>query len=129
MCTRARPLEGLGGAALEDGVLQIVSEPTLPFKRDVCVLVTRAYGAWRVWTRVWSHGMVYVSVLGAWTTCDKRESSWSIAPMCAGMLPTRTSGRLGWVYVTSRLNKNEFEPTSGPSVSGISCVWGVVPPC
>ena len=31
--------------------------------------------------------------------------------------------------VTSRPNKDEFEPTSGPSVSGIACVWGVVPPC
>jgi hypothetical protein len=43
-------------------------------------------------------------------------------PQCAGMLPTRTSGALGGVYVTSRPNKDEFEPTSGPSVSGMACV-------
>ena len=37
MCTRARPSEGLGGAALEDGVLQMVSEPTLTVARtDQC---------------------------------------------------------------------------------------------
>ena len=27
------------------------------------------------------------------------------------------------VYVTSRPNKNEFEPTSGPNVSDMVCVW------
>jgi hypothetical protein len=43
-------------------------------------------------------------------------------PQCAGMLPTRTSGPLGGVYVTSRPNKDEFEPISGPSVSGMACV-------
>ena len=46
---------------------------------------------------VWSHDMTYVSVLGAWMMCAKRESSWSIAPVCAGMLPTRTLGPLGGV--------------------------------
>jgi len=43
---------------------------------------------------VWSHGMAYVPVLGAWTMCAKRESLWLIASVCAGMLPTRTSGPL-----------------------------------
>jgi len=33
MCTRVRPSEGLDGAALEDGVLQVVSEPTLSIAR------------------------------------------------------------------------------------------------
>ena len=33
MCMRARPTEGLGGAALEDEVLQMVSEPTLAVAR------------------------------------------------------------------------------------------------
>ena len=33
MCTHARPSEGLGGAALEDTVLQVVSEPTLAVAR------------------------------------------------------------------------------------------------
>ena len=33
MCTRAYPSEGLGGAALVDGVLQMVSEPTLAVAR------------------------------------------------------------------------------------------------
>ena len=46
----------------------MVSEPTLAVTGDVCVLVTRAYGAWRVWTRVWSHGMACVPVLYAWMT-------------------------------------------------------------
>jgi hypothetical protein len=93
----------------------------------VCVLGTRTYGAWRVWTRVWSHGMACVPVLDAWTTCAKRESSWSIAPMC-GYVADEDVGSFRGVYVISRSNKDEFEPTSGPSVSGIACV-GVVPPC
>ena len=71
---------------------------------------------------MWSHGMAYVPVLGAWTACAKRESFWSIAPVCAGMLPTRTSGPLGMMCVTSRPNKDVFEPTSDPSVSGMVCV-------
>ena len=66
--------------------------------------------------------MAYVPVLGAWMACAKRESSWSIAPVCAGMLPTRTSGPFGRMYVTFRPNKDAFELTSGPNVSGIAYV-------
>ena len=49
MCTRARPSEGLGDAALEDGVLQMVSEPTLRLRVRVSV---RANGAGHVWARM-----------------------------------------------------------------------------
>jgi hypothetical protein len=71
---------------------------------------------------VWSHGIACVPVLEAWMRCTKRGSSWPIAPMCADMLPTKMSDPLGGVYVTSRPNKDEFEPTSGPSVSDMVCV-------
>ena len=40
MCTCARPSEGLGGAALEDGVLQVVSKPTLA--------VSKCSGIWHM---------------------------------------------------------------------------------
>ena len=40
MCTCARPSEGLGGAALEDGVLQVVSKPTLT--------VSKCSGIWHM---------------------------------------------------------------------------------
>jgi hypothetical protein len=60
----------------------------------VCVLGMRTYGARRVDTRVWSHGMACMPVLDTWMTCAKRGSFWSIAPVCAGTLPTRTSGPL-----------------------------------
>ena len=43
MCTRARPSEGLGGAALEDRVLQMVSEPTLAVAR-----MGQCAGIWRM---------------------------------------------------------------------------------
>ena len=36
MCTCAHPSEGLGGAALVDGVLQMVSEPTLAVSWGTC---------------------------------------------------------------------------------------------
>ena len=104
--------------------------------RAVCVLVTRAYGAWRVW----SHGMTYVPVLCTWTMCAKRKSSWSIAPVCAGMLcvlrgkvPSRLPSVCGYVadedvgyfrrvYVISGPTKDEFELTSDPRVIGMVCV-------
>ena len=47
MCTRARPSEGLGGAALEDAVLQVVSEPTLAVART-----GQCASIWRVWARM-----------------------------------------------------------------------------
>ena len=43
MCTRAHPSEGLGGAALVDGVLQMVSEPTLAVART-----GQCAGIWRM---------------------------------------------------------------------------------
>jgi hypothetical protein len=86
------------------------------------MLGTRTYDAWRVWTHVWSHGMVCVPVLDVWTTCAKRESFWLIALVCAGMLMMRMLGHLGGVFVIFRPNKDEFEPTSGSSVSGMACV-------
>ena len=39
----AHPLEGLGGAALEDGVLQVVSKPTLAVART-----GKCAGIWRM---------------------------------------------------------------------------------
>ena len=56
MCTHAHPSEGLGDAALEDGVLQMVSEPTLAVART-----GQCAGKWRM-THVGpdgTHGMSY----------------------------------------------------------------------
>ena len=56
MCTRARLSEGLDGAALEDGVLQVVSKPTLAIART-----GQCAGIWRM-ARVGldgTHGMAY----------------------------------------------------------------------
>ena len=56
MCTRARPSEGLGDAALEDGVLQMVSESTLAVAH-----MGQCAGIWCM-ARVGSdgtHGMAY----------------------------------------------------------------------
>ena len=50
-------------------------------------------------------------------------------PSECGYVADEDVGSFRGVYVTSRANKVEFEPTSGPSVSGMACVWGVVPPC
>ena len=38
MCTRARPLEGLGGAALVDGVLQVSVTPGFKNKTE-CITI------------------------------------------------------------------------------------------
>ena len=43
MCTRARLSEELDGAALEDGVLQLVSKPTLAIART-----GQCAGIWRM---------------------------------------------------------------------------------
>jgi hypothetical protein len=41
--------------------------------------------------------------------------------MC-GYVADEDVGSFRGVHVTSRPNKDEFEPTSGPSVSGMTCV-------
>jgi len=64
MCKRARPLEGLGCAVLGDGVLQMISEPTLAVART-----GQCMGIWRmarvcpgrdtrhgIWRRHWTCG-------------------------------------------------------------------------
>ena len=44
MRMRARPSKGLCGAALESGVLEMVSKPTLAVSRSGVVAVVRAWG-------------------------------------------------------------------------------------
>ena len=64
MCTRARPYGRAGGAALEDGVLQMVSEPTLAVARtSQCAGIGR---------------MAYGSALDV-RSCAKRGGSWTFA--------------------------------------------------
>ena len=92
------------------------------------MLGTRTCGAWHVGILVWSHHMANVPALDAWMACAKREISWMIVLVCAGNVAIEDVGSFRG-YVTSRPNKDEFEPTSGPSVGGVACVWGVVLPC
>ena len=75
MCTRARPSEGLGGAALEDGVLQMVSEPTLRLRVRVSV---RANGAGHVWARMGHTAWHMMPALDV-RACAKRGRSWTFA--------------------------------------------------
>jgi len=77
MCTCARPSEGLGGAALEDGVLQVVSKPTLAIARTgQCASIWRmARGACGPgWDTAW-HMAPALNVLA----CAKRVRSWTFA--------------------------------------------------
>jgi hypothetical protein len=58
LCVRVlTPTEGLGSAALVDGVLQVVSEPTLAVARTgQCVGIgnmTRVGLRWDTWYRIW----------------------------------------------------------------------------
>ena len=56
MCKRARLSEGLGCAALEVGVLQMISEPIFAVARTgQCA----AYDAWHVCARLGTHDMAY----------------------------------------------------------------------
>ena len=74
MCTRARPSEGLDSEALEDGVLQVVSEPTL-----VVVRMGQCADIWCI-ARVGpdgTHGMAYGA--GTGRACTKRGQSWTFA--------------------------------------------------
>jgi hypothetical protein len=43
-------------------------------------------------------------------------------PSVCGYVDDEDVGSFRGAYVTSRPNKDEFEPTSGPSVSGMACV-------
>ena len=75
MCTRARPSEGLGSAALEDGVLQMVSEPTLAVAR-----MGQCAGIWHI-ARVGpdgTHGMAYGAGIGR-TGMPQEGRSWTFA--------------------------------------------------
>jgi hypothetical protein len=68
------PTEGLGGAALVGGVLQMVSEPTLTVAHTG--QSAGKGGAWRVWISDGTHGMVYGSALDVWSySYAKREGS------------------------------------------------------
>jgi len=72
MCTRARLSEGLDGAALEDGVLQVVSKPTLAIART-----GQCAGIWRVW--VWmGHNMAY----GAGTERTSVRQEGAVLDIC-----------------------------------------------
>ena len=76
MCKRARPSEGLDSAALEDGVLQVVSEPALAVVRT-----GQCAGIWCM-ARVGpdgTHGMAYGAGIGR-TGVHKEGTVLDICP-------------------------------------------------